>query len=512
MHLQRVALIYDDRQRPETTGVYCRRALQSLVNVEHFEPDALAVIPADGFDLYLNIDDGLEYQLPAHLRPSAWWAIDTHLEYDRCRRKAATFDFVFAAQRDGATLLDGEGIAPAQWLPLACDPDIHRRFELDKVHDIAFVGNLFPGPRAQLLAALKRRFRSTFAGRAYFEEYEFARPELQALIPSSAKRVLDVGCGAGRLGEALKARQAVTVAGIEIAASAAALARARLDEVFEGDVEKLNLPFAPAAFDCVVCGDVLEHLREPERFLRRARGWLEKDGCVVASLPNVRHHSVVTALLEGNWSYEPAGLLDETHLSFFTRRDMAALFERAGFEVADLRLVPGPGYDEWRQSGCPGEVRVGRLHIADIAPEEAEEFFVYQYLLVAKPREAFALRAFDGQSREGREDPGTGAADANQGPLVCAEVASTGSIPPDVTAEGGRTRAGSVSLRIAFLGNFEQPWSTEGYAADALEGIGHTVRRIHEYGATSSGDVLEQIKDSRAGCFLFFKPKFPELF
>ena len=92
------------------------------------------------------------------------------------------------------------------------------------------------------------------------------------------------------------------------------------------------------------------------------------DGCVVASLPNVRHHSVVSALLEGNWSYEPAGLLDETHLRFFTRRDMVDLFEQAGFQVAEVQIVPGPGYEEWRRSGRPGEVRVGRLHIADTPP------------------------------------------------------------------------------------------------------------------------------------------------
>ncbi len=134
-----------------------------------------------------------------------------------------------------------------------------------------------------------------------------------------------------------------------------------------------------------MCGDVLEHLREPERFLRRVCRWLGPDGRVVASLPNVRHHTVVSALLEGNWSYEPAGLLDATHLHFFTRRDMVDLFEHAGFHVDELRIVPGSGYDQWRQFGCPGAVQVGRLRIADIPPEEAEEFFVYQYLVVASP-------------------------------------------------------------------------------------------------------------------------------
>jgi len=82
MEIRRVAVIYDDRDRPETTGVYCRRALEGLVDVAHFRPDQLADIPRKGFDLFLNIDDGLEYHLPDELHRSAWWAIDTHLNFD----------------------------------------------------------------------------------------------------------------------------------------------------------------------------------------------------------------------------------------------------------------------------------------------------------------------------------------------------------------------------------------------------------------------------------------------
>jgi SAM-dependent methyltransferase len=620
MEIRRVALIFDDKDRPETTGVYCRRALESLVEVVHFRADELASIPRTGFVLYLNIDDGLEYQLPADLRPSAWWAIDTHLNFEWCRRKAEAFDFVFAAQRDGAGRLDAEGTAPAEWLPLACDTEMHLRSEVDKVYDIAFVGNLFPGPRAELIGLLQRRFRSVFVGRAYFEEmartysaarlvfnrslkndvnmrvfeavacgsllltndlgdngqaelfrdgvhlatyrdadelldkaayylehealrekiaaagrheaiakhtyrhrmqtvlervgqgarrprvqqrkpvsggtaanagyYEFARPELLALVPESAARVLDVGCGAGRLGEALKDRQSVRVTGIEFVPEAAARARGRLDEVFEGDVERLELPFEDAAFDCVICGDVLEHLRDPERFLQRTRNWLAKDGQIVASLPNVRHHSVVSALLEGNWSYEPAGLLDENHLNFFTRRDMVDLFEHAGFQVAEMRLVPGPGYEEWRRSGCPGAVRVGRLHIADTSPEEAEEFFVYQYLLVATPTRVIPTCDRAGSGNGFHEKNGNSA---------------TKTVPRPGTVDEADTCPPGNKLRIAFLGNFEQAWSTEGYAADALERVGHSVHRIHEYGVASAADVLDQIKQSRADCLLFFK-------
>ena len=168
-----------------------------------------------------------------------------------------------------------------------------------------------------------------------------ARPEVLALIPDTARAVLDIGCGAGRLGEALKARQQAEVVGIELNEAAAAAARLRLDQVFVGDIEALDLPLPPGRFDAIVCGDIIEHLRDPDHLLRQARAWLKPDGALVASIPNVRHHSVVRSVLEGNWTYESAGLLDRTHLRFFTRREIDS--SRAGFAVDEMRSVIGPG-------------------------------------------------------------------------------------------------------------------------------------------------------------------------
>ncbi len=124
--IRRVAIIFDDKLRPETTGTYCRRALQGMVEFEHVLPTDLSRLQTlnasmpqrhNAFDLYLRIDDGLDYRLPAELRPSAFWAIDTHLNFDGCLAKAREFDFVFAAQRDGAERLRQEGISSAVWLP-----------------------------------------------------------------------------------------------------------------------------------------------------------------------------------------------------------------------------------------------------------------------------------------------------------------------------------------------------------------------------------------------------------
>src|SRR5207253_1322553 len=99
-------------------------------------------------------DDGLAYDFPADLRPSAWWAIDTHLNLDWCLGRAPRFDCVFTAQRDGAERMQDAGIDTAAWLPLGCDPEIHRKHDVPKEYDVCFVGNLFPGPRSDLLEVL----------------------------------------------------------------------------------------------------------------------------------------------------------------------------------------------------------------------------------------------------------------------------------------------------------------------------------------------------------------------
>ena len=143
-----------------------------------------------------------------------------------------------------------------------------------------------------------------------------------------------------------------------------------------------NIP--PGSFDAIVCADVLEHLREPERLLEQAREWLAPDGRLIASIPNVRHHSVVRSLLQGNWTYESAGLLDRTHLRFFTRREIEKLFHRAGFAIEGMWSVIGPG-DEPSQRNRSGPVQLGRLSIDGLSPADADEFYTYQFLVLRQP-------------------------------------------------------------------------------------------------------------------------------
>jgi len=162
-----------------------------------------------------------------------------------------------------------------------------------------------------------------------------ARPEVADLVPEGARRILDVGCGAGELGRVLKGRAGRVVVGIEAHPAAAAAARQVLDEVLEVDLDTLEvLPWPDGSFDCVICADILEHLREPARLLPLFHRLLAPDGRLVMSVPNVRHAAVLVPLLvHGRWQYRDEGILDRTHLRFFTIEQLAEMLLAAGFSI-----------------------------------------------------------------------------------------------------------------------------------------------------------------------------------
>lgn len=185
-----------------------------------------------------------------------------------------------------------------------------------------------------------------------------ARPEMLALIPAQAHRVLDVGGGEGQFLRALKAERGCETHLSEYSSEACARAAAWVDHCWPGDflgqsfagpTGQPGLPDGGAgAFDCVTLLDSLEHTAEPQRWLARIRQLLAPDGCLVGSVPNVGHWSVVADLLEGRWDYCPVGIHCVTHLRFFTRRTLADLLAQEGFalECVEPVLVPCP--PEWR--------------------------------------------------------------------------------------------------------------------------------------------------------------------
>ena len=172
--------------------------------------------------------------------------------------------------------------------------------------------------------------------------YGHERPEVVALVPKHARYVVDVGCGAGGLGRALKReRPHVEVRGIEIVREQAERARTVLDDVHVGGAEE-GMPAHWPRPDCVVFADVLEHLVDPWAVLRKWRETLAEGGCIVVSLPNVGHRDVVGGVLRGRWDYQEAGILDRTHLRFFTRETAFELVENAGFRIVHFERALDP--------------------------------------------------------------------------------------------------------------------------------------------------------------------------
>lgn len=219
---------------------------------------------------------------------------------------------------------------------------------------------------------------------------------IDQLAKGARLRILDVGCAGGFLGEALKAR-GHEVWGVEPDPQSAAQARERLDHITEGTIEDfLSLPVAQKVqFDAMVFGDVLEHTADPESVLRRCRQRLSAEGAVVASVPNVAHLGVRTMLLEGRWDYDERGILDRTHLRFFTKSSLAQLFQSSGYAV-DAIFPVRLSLEDCGIQVDPDLAAVVKDRVRDDA------LGVFQYVALARPvdsdaetlrNERFAARA-----------------------------------------------------------------------------------------------------------------------
>jgi 2-polyprenyl-3-methyl-5-hydroxy-6-metoxy-1,4-benzoquinol methylase len=156
----------------------------------------------------------------------------------------------------------------------------------------------------------------------------------------SNKRVLEIGCASGHVTRALVA-QGNTVVGVEIDPEAAKTAAEHAERVVVGDLDDMDLDVELGGdrFDVVVLGDVLEHLRDALPVLRSARRLLAPKGFIVVSLPNIAHVDARLMLLSGRWNYRDLGLMDRTHLRFFTRASARKLLADAGLSVVEVDRV-----------------------------------------------------------------------------------------------------------------------------------------------------------------------------
>lgn len=201
------------------------------------------------------------------------------------------------------------------------------------------------------------------------------RTEIASILPEKVTRVLEVGCGTGATMRWIRSQRNIRYAlGIEIDVKAAAEAQDTFDMVLSGNVETMDIP--NQEFDLIVILDVLEHLVDPWHMIRRLRSVLTPGGSIIASIPNIGHYSVCWSLLRGRWNYADDGLLDRTHLRFFTEATAIHLMSGAGFSVCQIdRNYKHMIWPRWRSKRVNWYTfKILRL----IAPDH---LMVWQYLI-----------------------------------------------------------------------------------------------------------------------------------
>ena len=219
-----------------------------------------------------------------------------------------------------------------------------------------------------------------FLNEDYFSRVNY---DLFSVIPGGLSCVLEVGCGSGEMGLLYKAKYPKSrYFGIELDSNAAIRAESKIDAVLNVDVEDFDQYWNDFPLvDCLVYGDVLEHLRDPWNVLRQHSLRLERSGVVVACIPNVQHWSVLATLMRGNWPVMDEGLFDRTHLRWFTKRGICELFSRSGFTITAMHArVIAP--EKCTEFSCAMK---SSLEVLGIDMEEfSDGTFPFQYIVVAR--------------------------------------------------------------------------------------------------------------------------------
>lgn len=217
------------------------------------------------------------------------------------------------------------------------------------------------------------------------------RRELVDLSPRPIRLALDIGCAAGGTGAYIKSKHPrARVIGIEVNRSAAELAKKHLDQVLVGRFEEIDFAAAgikPGSIDTVIVADVLEHMYDPWSVLTALRPWLSMDAQVIASIPNVRNLKLMEDMAAGYWRYEDSGLLDITHIRFFTLREVRRFFHETGYHVRTLQYAIDPRlmafYQENKPRPGPLDINLGKMSLHGIEGAELDELCSLQFYVVA---------------------------------------------------------------------------------------------------------------------------------
>lgn len=172
--------------------------------------------------------------------------------------------------------------------------------------------------------------------------YSSDRKEIFPFIPHGIKKTLDVGCATGVFSAKLRKERSTEAWGIEMLEEAAEIAKTKLDKVLIGSFDEVSDNLPQKYFDCIFFNDVLEHMPYPETCLSKIKTNIHPEGKIMASIPNIRHIEVLRELLfQKDWHYKDSGILDRTHLRFFTKKSIIRMFEDCGYKVDQITGING---------------------------------------------------------------------------------------------------------------------------------------------------------------------------
>ncbi len=175
------------------------------------------------------------------------------------------------------------------------------------------------------------------------------RPEMLSLLPKNTKTVLDIGCADGSFAFSVKDTSNAEVWGIEYMEDQAFIASKKIDEVLTGTVEDVLIDLPEDYFDVIYLNDVLEHLVDPYSILKRLKSKLKNNGVIISSIPNIRYHKAFMSLIfKKDWDYKDHGVLDRTHLRFFTKKSIKKMYNNAGYTIVSHHGInPSKSIKPW---------------------------------------------------------------------------------------------------------------------------------------------------------------------
>ncbi len=347
----------------EDESVGCVTMVDTLEHVENFRDaakEARRVLRANGILIASSVMD-----FPIHEHPDDYW-----------RFTPAGFELLLGDFQDRLVFFQGRSVMPHTVLGIGFKTARTQESKLELIRAISerFDGAIKVFTKDESLsekirpiyedvhAEAKTRFASDKYG-AYIELDNFNPLSTHHQILTRVRtnsRVLEFGCASGHMSKVLKEDLNCRVTGVERNEKSARQAKQYCERVVIGDIETLDYEKEfPERFDVVLFSDVLEHLKEPDRILRTVRNMLTPDGFVLASIPNIAHASVTLPLLEGEFDYQSLGILDKTHLRFYTKSSVEELFEACGYYIDSfLRIKVDPKFSHYSldESTYPQEI------------------------------------------------------------------------------------------------------------------------------------------------------------